>query len=228
VNIARLKLYHFPATRSARVKWLLHELMDESEFDVQLVELYELEQYSESYRKMNPNHNVPMLDITTSDGQTRTMLESGAMVTFLADLYPEKGLAPAIDSALRVDYLQMLYFGCSWMDMMLWQIRVQTHLLPEDQKDQRTIDRYEEKFRGEVEPQLAERLERHDFILGNEFSAADCVMGQNVMWARAYGLCQPEIFSRYISDFSKRPAFIKAYADAKSFKLQPPSRPNPA
>ena len=227
VKIERLKLYHFPATRSARVKWLLHELMDETQFEVQVVELYDLEQYSESYRKINPNHNVPMLDITTSDGQTLTMLESGAMVTFLADLYPEKGLAPAIDSVLRADYLQMLYFGCSWVDMMLWQIRVQKHLLPEDQKNQRTIDRYEDKFRSEVEPQLADRLEQHDFILGNEFSAADCVMGQNVMWARAYGLCQPEIFSRYASDFSKRPAFMKAYADAKQFKLEPPSRPNP-
>jgi len=227
VNIERLKLYHFPATRSARVKWLLHELMEEDEFDVQTVSLYDLEQYSEPYRTKNPNHNVPMLEITTSDGQTLTMLESGAMVTLLADLYPQKRLAPAIDSPLRIDYLQMLYFGCSWVDMMLWQIRVQTHLLPEDQRDQRTVHRYAEKFRSEVEPQLADRLQRHDFILGDEFSAADCVMGQNVMWARAYGLCQPETFGRYMSKFSKRPAFIRAYADAKQFKLEPPNRPNP-
>ena len=227
MNVKRLKLYHFPATRSARVKWLLHELMEEDEFDVQTVSLYDLEQYSESYRTKNPNHNVPMLEITTGDGQTLTMLESGAMVTLLADLYPQKRLAPAIDSPLRVDYLQMLYFGCAWVDMMLWQIRVQKHLLPEDQRDQRTIDRYEEKFRSEVEPQLADRLQRHDFILGDEFSAADCVMGQNVMWARAYGLCQPEIFGHYMSKFSKRPAFIKAYADAQQFTLKPPSRPNP-
>jgi glutathione S-transferase len=227
VNIEHLKLYHFPATRSARVKWLLHELMEEDKFEVQVVSLYDLEQYGESYRAKNPNHNVPMLEITTSDGQTLTMLESGAMVTLLADLYPEKRLAPAIDSLLRAAYLQMLYFGCSWVDMMLWQIRVQTHILPEDQRDQRTIDRYEEKFRSEVEPQLADRLQRHDFILGDEFSAADCVMGQNVMWARAYGLCQPEIFSQYMSKFSKRPAFIKAYADAKQFTLEAPNRPNP-
>jgi glutathione S-transferase len=227
MNIKRLKLYHFPATRSARVKWLLHELMDEDDFDVQVVSLYDLEQYADSYREINPNHNVPMLEITFSDGRRQTMLESGAMVTLLADLYAEKHLAPPIDSPLRVDYLQMLFFGCSWMDMMLWQIRVQTHLLPDDQRDQRTIDRYEQKFRSEVEPQLAARLERHDFILGDAFSAADCVMGQNVMWARAYGLCQPEIFRQYMSRFSKRPAFVKAYADAAQFTLQPSARPNP-
>jgi len=38
MNFTRLKLYHFPATRSARVKWLLHELLDD-DFDVEVVPL---------------------------------------------------------------------------------------------------------------------------------------------------------------------------------------------
>lgn len=29
----------------------------------------------------------------------------------------------------RADYLPMLHFGTSWVDMMLWQIRINTHLL---------------------------------------------------------------------------------------------------
>lgn len=50
------------------------------------------------------------------------MLESGAMVSLLADLFPEKGLAPVADvfSLARADYLQMLHYGTSWVDMMLW------------------------------------------------------------------------------------------------------------
>jgi hypothetical protein len=36
MNFTRLKLYHFPASRSARVKWLLHELL-EDDFDVEVV-----------------------------------------------------------------------------------------------------------------------------------------------------------------------------------------------
>ena len=48
MNFTRLKLYHYPATRSARVKWLLHELLDD-EFDVEVVPLYEGVQYSEDF-----------------------------------------------------------------------------------------------------------------------------------------------------------------------------------
>lgn len=212
----RFKLYHFPATRSARVKWMLHEVL-EDDFEVELVQLYQGEQYSPAYLRINPNHCVPTLEITMPDGSTQHMIESGAMVTFLADAFPDEGLAPAPSpfSLERADYLQMMFFGASWMDMMLWQIRLHQDLLGEDAKDPRTIERYRAKIGKEVEPQLQARLERHPYICGNAFTAADCVMGHNVRWARAYGLCQDEIFRDYHSRLSKRPAFAKAFADTR-------------
>ena len=222
MNFTRLKLYHFPATRSARVKWLLHELLDD-DFDVEVVPLYDGAQYSPQYLQKNPNHNVPALEITLENGESRMMLESGAMVSLLADLFPEKGLAPApnVFSLERADYLQMLHYGTSWMDMMLWQIRIHTHILGSD-SDAKTIARYNNKFVQEVEPQLKERLQKGDHICGEQFSAVDCVMGQNVMWASAYGLCQDKIFSAYINRMSQRPAFAQAYADLGDFTLAPP------
>lgn len=222
MKIGRLKLYHYPATRSARVKWLLHELL-EDDFDVEVVQLYEGAQYSDEYRKKNPNHNVPTLEITLDNGETKIMLESGAMVSLLADLFPEKGLAPASDtfSEARMDYLQILHYGTSWIDMMLWQIRIHTHMLGPD-SDEKTIVRYNSKFTEEVEPQLISRLDKTDYICGDTFSAVDCVMGQNVLWARAYGLCQPPQFTDYIGRLSQRPAFGKAYSDMGDFSLAPP------
>lgn len=219
----RFKLYHFPATRSARVKWMLHEVLDD-DFEVELVPLYEGKQYESDYLSMNPNHNVPTLEITMPDGQVKHLLESGAMVTFLADAFAEKGLAPPPSplSLERADYLQMLHFGASWMDMILWQVRVHEHLLADDQKDPRTIERYRSKFVEEIEPQLRRRFEKHAFICGDAFTAADCIVGHNVIWARGYGLCQDEIFRAYISKLSKRPAFVKAFADARSFKKEAP------
>lgn len=221
MDFKRLKLYHYPATRSARVKWLLHEVL-EDDFDVEVVPLYEGVQYTADYLSKNPNHNVPALEITLHNGQTHVMLESGAMVSLIADLFPEKGLAPPPDqfSEARADYLQMLHFGTSWIDMMLWQIRVHTHLLGED-SDAKTIARYNKKFMEEVEPQLLDRLGRSGYICGDSFSAVDCVMGQNILWARAYGLCQQEIFGEYISSMAERPAFAKAYADLGDFSLAP-------
>ena len=220
----RFKLYHFPATRSTRVKWLLHELL-EDDFDTDIVQLYEGKQYSPEYLQKNPNHNVPTLEITLDNGECMIMLESGAMVSLLADIFPRKGLAPppAPFSAARADYLQMLHFGTSTMDMMLWQIRIHTHLLG-NESDERTIARYRKKFADEVEPQLMRRLEKGGHVCGEAFSAVDCVMGQNVMWARAYGLCQAESFTAYIGRLSNRPAFARAYSDLDDFSLAPPDQ----
>ena len=219
----RFKLYHYPATRSARVKWMLHEVLDD-DFEVEIVPLYEGKQYESDYLSMNPNHNVPTLEITMPDGQIKHLLESGAMVTFLADAFPEEGLAPPPSplSLERADYLQMLYFGASWMDMILWQLRVHENLLADDQKDLRTIERYRSKFVEEIEPQLRRRFEKHPFICGDAFTAADCIVGHNVIWARGYGLCRDETFRGYISKVSKRPAFVKAFADARSFQKEAP------
>jgi glutathione S-transferase len=224
MKIKTLKLYHFPATRSARVRWALHETVGD-DFEVQNVQLYKGEQYRDEYLQKNPNHNVPLLEIYMDDGSVHRMLESVAMVEWLVDAFPEKQLAPPTGLSLeRADYLQMLHFGGTWMDMMLWQVRIHEHVLPSAQSDSRTIDRYRKKFVEELEPQLKERLGRMPFICGAQFSGADIVIGHNVTWARSYKLCQDDIFREYLSRISKRPAFLKAFEDARSFSPEVPNK----
>jgi len=224
MKIQNLKLYHFPATRSARVRWALHETVGD-DFEIQKVQLYHGEQYREEYRQKNPNHNVPMLEVTTDNGAVHRMLESVAMVEWLVDAFPEKQLAPPVGLSLeRADYLQMLHFGGTWMDMMLWQVRIHEHVLPSHEADSRTIDRYRRKFVEEVEPQLKQRLDQAPYICGGQFSGADIVIGHNVTWARVYGLCQDDTFRQYLSRISKRPAFQKAFQDAGDFSPEVPNK----
>lgn len=222
-KIARIKLFHYPATRSARVKWMLHEVLGD-DFDVQQVPLYEATQYDDAFLAMNPNHGVPTLELTLSDGSTRHMFESGAMVTWLADAFPDKQLAPAPDalSAARADYLQVLHFASTWMDMMLWQIRIHEHVLPPGEADARTVARYRNKFATEVEPQLEARLSRHGFACGEAFTAADCMLGHCILWARLYGLCQAPVFEAYVGRLAARPAFLQAFADVGEFAAEVP------
>ena len=223
MTIQHINLYHYPVTRSSRVRWLLHELY-EDDFEVEVVELYEGVQYGDEFMRKNPNHNIPVLELTMSDGSVKTMLESGAMISLLADINPDKKLAPAADafSIDRADYLQMLHFATSSWDMMLWQIRVHKHVLPRAESDEKNAKRYLNKIKQEVEPQVIARLERHDYICGTEFSAVDCVVGHNILWSRSYELCQDAIFGDYLSRVSKRPAFLKAFADAHKFSPIPP------
>jgi len=225
-EIKSLKLYHYPASRSARVKWILHEVVGDA-FETEHIDLYAGAQYSDAYRAKNPNHNVPLLEIEFSDGETMQMLESVAMVAFLADAYPAKQLAPPLGcSKARADYLKMLLLGGSPMDMMLWQIRIHEHVLPKVERDATTVVRYRRKLESEIEPQLAARLEAFPFICGEEFSAADCIIGHNVTWARGYGQCKDDIFRKYLSRLAKRPAFRAAFADAATFNPEPPQRPD--
>ena len=65
--IRNLKLYHYPASRSARVKWALHEVVGDA-FELERVSLYDAVQYGEAFLALNPNHNVPVLEITREDG----------------------------------------------------------------------------------------------------------------------------------------------------------------
>ena len=218
-QVKRLKIYHSPAVRSARVKWLLHELMG-NDFDVEVVTLVDADQYREEFLRLNPNHAVPVLEIAMENGEVVHMIESGAMVALLADTFPDKNLAPPphILSPKRADYLQMLHFGASSMDMMLWQLRVHEDVLPASERDDRTIRRYRQKFATEVEPQLKGRLTSMPFICGSEFSAADCIVGYNVLWAQAFQLCSHTVFDKYVARISERTAFKCAFSDRHKFR----------
>lgn len=223
--IQHLKLYHSPASRSTRTKWMLHEVVGYA-FEVEKVDLCGAIQYSAEFLRVNPNHGVPVLEITWHNGALQRVLESAAIVAFLADAFPDAALAPPPEaSPERAVYLQMLHFGSTSMDMMLWQIRAHEHVLPDAERDPRTVARYRKKFREEIEPQLAARLEQAPFVCGEKFTAADCIVGHSVFWARGYGLCRDQIFERYISLLSQRPAFGAAFSDAREFVLDVTQHP---
>lgn len=217
MSIKSLKLYHYPLTRSVRVKWMLHEVVGTA-FETEHVAVIHGAMMTPEMLTKNPNHNLPMLDITWDDGSVQTMLESGAMVLWLAEAFPDKGLAPTPGAnASRADYLQMMQFGASWMDSMLWQIRLHRDLLPDSFKQKSVVGMYKKKWTSEIEPQLMKRLSEHDFVCGDMFNAADCIAGYNVFWASSYGLCSDPVFKAYLDRLQTRPAFQLAFADADQF-----------
>lgn len=201
---------------------MLHEVVGDA-FEVQRVPLYDGIQYGAEFLALNPNHNVPVLELTWDDASVKRLLESVAMVEFLADAFPEKNLAPrAQASPARADYLQMMHMAGTWLDMMLWQIRAHENLLPKDHRDPRTASRYRHKIAAEIELQLECRLEASSYICGESFTAADCVVGHCVFWARGYGLCRGSAFKACISRISKRPAFLAAFSDVAEFSTDIP------
>ena len=98
-------LFHSPNTRSTGVLILLEELG--ADYELNLVDMKANEQRAAAYLAINPMGKVPAI------------LHRGALVTeqvaiflYLADLYPEAGLAPPIGDALRGPYLRwMVFYG---------------------------------------------------------------------------------------------------------------------
>jgi glutathione S-transferase len=219
---AKFKLYHGAALRSARVKWLLHELVGD-DFEVEYVDTYQGGQYSAAFLAINPSHGVPVLRIKLENGHSMHMVESAAMIALLADCFPEKGLAPAAGghAFARTDYLQVLHSGAS-IDMMLWQVRIHEQILPDAEKELRTVNRYKKKFATEMEPQLRSRLERAPFICGDRFSAVDCIIAHCIMWAKMHELCKGEAFDGYLGRLAERPAYRSAFSDVHRFVREVP------
>jgi len=214
-----IKLYHCEGTRSARVRWMLEEIG--APYDLIPVDLQAGEHFHPDFVAKNPNKAVPVLEFTL-DGTKHRMIESGAMVAALAELFPGGvKLAPSKEDALeRLRYHEMMFFSASWMDAILWQIRTHEDLLAAEERDHKSISRARQKFSSEIVPQLVTRLSDHPYIIGDSFSAVDCIMGHNVLWASSLNLLGDDdsrkVLKAYIERIQKRPAFQAAFNDVEN------------
>lgn len=215
--VEQATLYHYPISRSARVRMLLIELSVPHK--VVRIDVLRGEAMAPSYLKINPNHAVPVLHLRYAGGEEQTMFESGAMILHLADLYPESGLAPPVsDPVRRGDYLQMLAFNAAHLDTVLWNIRLHRDLFPKSVASAGTVQFNMDKLKNEIVPQLESRLSQHDWICGDDFTAVDCIMAQNVGWMRAYGVGRDGALQDYAKRLQARPSWQEAYADMREFE----------
>lgn len=215
-------LCHYPLTRSTRPLWLLHELGGKVKFTCKRVELMKGEAYSPEFVRMNPNHALPVLLYKDDSGVEQALFESCAIVEFLTDALAAGELAPPIGiSNGRAEYKKWLWFAGSWMDQLLWQLRQhdESGILPPDQKDSRVVDRTKGKWIKEIVPQVVAQLEAKGnmYILGENFTAADIIVGHCLRWSKAYGLCDNEVLTRYLARLAERPAYQAAFQDAATF-----------
>ena len=104
----RLTFYHSPETRSTGVFTLLEELG--APYELKALNMKAGEQRESAYLAVNPMGKVPA--IVHGDA---LVTEQGAVYIYLADLFPEAGLAPAIGDPLRGPYLRwIVFYGSSF------------------------------------------------------------------------------------------------------------------
>jgi len=195
-----MKLYWSPRTRSFSVLWLMEETGQP--YERVLIDLSKGAQKTPEYLAINPMGKVPALQ----DGEV-TLAEAAAICAYVAELYPQAKLAPPMGDRLRAKYLYWLFFGPSCVEPAMVQVATKIEINP-------TAAGWGNAER--VFDVLDAGLEQGPWILGENFSAADIVIGSGLNFAvRLFKMipARPS-FDRYIDACTARPAFQRASAIA--------------
>ncbi|MBL9101864.1 MAG: glutathione S-transferase family protein [Myxococcales bacterium] len=196
-----LKLYYTPKTSAFRCRWLLEELGEP--FDLVRVDFARREHKTPEYLKVHPLGSVPALQ----DGE-QVILESAAILMYLADRGPGLRFAPALNSPERGAYYQWIMFGMTNLNEAIHGPYLRYYMRGE------TASAAEREALARLLALSDERLTSGPYLLGAQFTAADVVLGALLVWAEACGLLlgrEPQ--SSYLERLRERPAFVRASQD---------------
>lgn len=199
-NTQPLRFYFHPRSRAAMVRWMLEEC--ETPYEAIRLE-YGTSMKSPEYLAINPMGKVPAL----AHGDT-VITESGAIVAYLADLFPAKRLAPPTDSALRGSYYRWLFFIAGPMEAV-FTAKDQGFLA--QQTPEQALSAGYGRF-DDVLATLRQAVAGRRYLCGDEFTAADLLMASYLRWGTLTGVLPalPE-FSDYGQRLLERPAALRAF-----------------
>ena len=166
-------------SRWLRVLWAMREL--DAEFEFVPVNLMAGEHFKPEFLRLNPAHKVPVL----VDGDL-VLTESAAIVLYLAEKYPAKGLLPT-DIKRRAEVYRWIMFAMTELEQPLWRIARHSFLYPEDKRSPADIALAREDF-VEMVKVLEQHMAGREFIVGETLTAADCVTVYAIDWASMNGL----------------------------------------
>lgn len=198
-----LTLYHCMSARSFRPLWLLEEL----QLPYKLVMLpFPPRMLERSYLEMNPLGTVPLL----LHGSTR-MTESAAICEYLAALSTDSTLTVRADEPEFGSYLNYLHFGEATLTFPQTLVLRYTRLEPEGRRQPAVADDYSRWFLARLRS-LEGRLERHEFLCGSRFTAADISVGYALFLADYLELSVQftDRVANYWRHLKQRPAFLRA------------------
>lgn len=194
----RVTFYHAPNSRSDGTRALLEELG--AEYDLHVLSFKKNEQRSAPYTGINPMGKVPAI---AHRGELVT--EQPAVFLYLADLYAEKGLTPALDDPLRGPYLRWMVFYGSCFEPAAVDLSMKREPVPPSTSPYGDWDTMFNTLVGQ--------LERGPYMLGERFTAVDVLWGTALKWMTMFKLV-PElpVITAYVERIASRPAMQRAAA----------------
>jgi len=141
------------------------------------------------------------------------MYESGAIVEYLVERYGNGRLAPPPGSPRRAQYLQWLHWSEATAMPGLADFFQHSMMRPPEERVARIADEGKARvarWLGVLDAHLAGKT----YLVGDEFTAADVMMGYTLQGAKFGGLLEPRFANvlAYVARLAERPAFQKAGA----------------
>jgi glutathione S-transferase len=199
------RLYHAPASRSCRVRWLLEELGLDYEIVGMQINAESLQ--TPAYLAKNPLGRVPTLE----DGGT-VIFESGAILEYLLETYGDGRLEPPVGSSDRAAYLQWFHWAEATALPPISDFVQHSFLRPEAERIPAVVVDAAARTRKCLAV-ADQALEGRSYIAGDEFSAADIMLGYTVQLAKITGQltdATPQL-GAYLERLAARPGFQKAF-----------------
>jgi glutathione S-transferase len=194
----RLTFFHAPNSRSGGTRALLEELG--ADYELHVLDLQAGTQRQAEYLAVNPMGKVPA--IRHGDA---LVTEQPAVFLYLADLFPESGLAPPIGDPLRGPYLRWMVFYGSCFEPALVDKSMQREPAPPSTCPYGDIDTMMNTLTGQ--------LAQGPYLLGERFTAADVLWGGALNWTTKFGLVpETPVIRAYIDRVLARPAMQRAAA----------------
>lgn len=187
-----ITLYTNPMSRGQIARWMLEEVG--VPYEAVILD-YASTMKGPDYLAINPMGKVPAI---VHDGKVIT--ECAAICAYLADAFPEAGLAPPTTD--RSDYYRWLFFAAGPVEAAVTN-RALGFVLPEGRDRMAGYGTFEH-----ATATLEKAVSGPAWICGDQFTAADVYVGAQVDWGLAFGsIPSTPILEAYAARLRERPAY---------------------
>ncbi|WP_374570096.1 glutathione S-transferase family protein [Phenylobacterium sp.] len=190
-----LVFYTNPMSRGRIARWMLEEVG--APYETVLLD-FSTTAKTDEYLRLNPMGKVPAI---VHRGHVVT--ECAAICAYLAEAFPDAGLAPAEDE--RADYYRWLFFAAGPLEQA-----VVNHSLGLDPPAERRAMVGYGSYDLAVDT-LETAVSAHPYVAGERFTAADVYVGSQIGWGMSFGaLPKRPAFEAYMGRIFMRPAAVRA------------------
>jgi len=193
--MSEITLYTNPMSRGRIARWMLEEV---GASYTEKVMQYGSDMKGD-YLKINPMGKVP----TIVHGD-QVVTECAAICAYLADAFPDAGLAPPVDQ--RAAYYRWMFFGAGPVEQAVTNNAM--GFTVDDPQKQGSLGYGNFALTQDT---LAKAVSGGAYVAGPDFTAADVYVGAQVSWGLQFGTLEkkPE-FVAYAQKVTDRDAYRRA------------------